>query len=227
MATPAHTVPVDSKLHTVAKGESVPGIVHHYLPLTTFLTGSELERAIRTANPEIKGLWPKPGSEVVIPSYQENWAEKPVLVPKNFEVRAVYLTGTMAGSAKGLEIIRTWREAGGNSVVFDIKDSDGSVSVPTGLPLAPEQKSYPIRNLPKFTSYLHAQGLHAIARIAIFRDDALVTKHPELAVQSRRGGALAGKRKAGLDRLLQPEGMGLQHCPGEVCRRQWSGRDSV
>ena len=76
-----------------------------------------------------------------------------MLVSKNFEVRAVYLTGTMAGSAKGLEIIRKWREAGGNSVVFDIKDSDGSVSVPTGLPLAPEQKSYPIRNLPKFTAY--------------------------------------------------------------------------
>jgi hypothetical protein len=188
--TPAtRTMPVNSKLHTVAKGDSVPGIVHHYLPLTTFLTGSELENAIRAANPEIKGLWPKPGSEIVIPSYRENWTEKPVLLPKNFEVRAIYLTGTMAGSAKGLEIIRTWREAGGNSVVFDIKDSDGSVSVPTGLPMAPEQKSYPIRNLPKFTAYLHAQGLHAIARIAVFRDDALVTKHPELAVQSRRGGA--------------------------------------
>jgi hypothetical protein len=173
----------------VAKGESVPGIVHHYLPLTTFLTGSELETALRAANPEIKGIWPKPGSEIVIPSYKETWTEKPVLVSKDFEVRAVYLTGTMAGSAKGLDIIRKWRAAGGNSVVFDIKDSDGSVSVPTGLPLAPEQKSYPIRNLPKFTAFLHSQGLHAIARIAIFRDDALVTRHPELAVQSARGGA--------------------------------------
>jgi hypothetical protein len=185
---PVSTTPQDTSLHTVAKGESVPSIVHHYLPLTTFLTGSELESAMRAANPEIKGLWPKPGSQIVVPSYKENWAEKPVLISKKFEVRAVYLTGAMAGSAKGLEIIRKWREAGGNSVVFDIKDSDGSVSVPTGLPLAPEQKSYPIRNLPKFTAFLHSQGLHAIARIAIFRDDALVTKHPELAVQSRKSG---------------------------------------
>jgi hypothetical protein len=180
--------PSDVKIHTVAKGESVPGIVHQYLPLTTFLTGSELEKAIRAANPPIKGLWPKLGSEILIPSYKENWSEKPVIISKNFEVRAVYLTGAMAGSAKGLEIIRQWRAAGGNSVVFDIKDSDGSVSVPTGLPLAPEQKSYPIRNLPKFTAFLHTQGLHAIARIAVFRDDALVTKHPELAVQSRKSG---------------------------------------
>ena len=186
---PARMPTPGTRMHTVAKGESVPGMVHHYLPLTTFLTGTELERAIRAANPEIKGLWPKPGSEITIPSYKENWPETPILVSKNFEVRAIYLTGTMAGSAKGLEIIRTWREAGGNSVVFDIKDSDGSVSVPTGLPLAPEQKSFPIRNLPKFTGFLHAQGMHAIARIAIFRDDALVMTHPELAVQSRKGGA--------------------------------------
>jgi hypothetical protein len=154
------------------------------------MRGSELEQAIRSANPEIKGIWPKPGSEIVIPGYQESWTEKPVVISKDFEVRAVYLTGTMAGSAKGLTIIRQWREAGGNSVVFDMKDSDGSVSVPTGLALAPEQKSYPIRNLPKFTAYLHAQGLHVIARIAIFRDEMLVTGHPELAVQSRsHGGA--------------------------------------
>jgi hypothetical protein len=186
---PGRALPANTKLHAVAKGESVSGMVHLYLPLTTFLTGSELEKAIRTANPEIKGRWPKPGSEIVIPSYEEDWAEKPVLISKHFEVRAVYLTGSMAGSAKGIEIVRQWRAVGGNSVVFDIKDSDGSVSVRSGLPLAPEQKSYPIRNLPKFTAYLHAQGLHVIARIAVFRDEALVTSHPELAVQSRRGGA--------------------------------------
>jgi hypothetical protein len=184
-ADPARTAPPGSALHTVAKGESLPGIVHHYLPLSRFLTGSELEQAIRSANPAIKGIWPKPGTEIVIPGYQENWTEKPVPVAKDFEVRAVYLTGAMAGSAKGLEIVRTWRQAGGNSVVFDIKDSDGSVSVPTGLPLAPEQKSYPIRNLPKFIAFVHGQGLHAIARIAIFRDEMLVAGHPELAVQSR------------------------------------------
>src|SRR4029079_15996603 len=46
----------------------------------------------------------------------------------------------------------------------------------------------PLRNLPKFTRYLHSQGLHAIARIAIFRDEHLVTTHPELAIRSRRTG---------------------------------------
>src|SRR4029077_8537591 len=32
----------------------------------------------------------------------------------------------------------------------------------------------------------HQQNVHAIARIAIFRDERLVVAHPELAVQSRQ-----------------------------------------
>ena len=45
-----------------------------------------------------------------------------------------------------------------------------------------------IRDLPKFTKFLHSQGMHAIARVAIFRDERLVVTHPELAVKSHRTG---------------------------------------
>src|ERR1700692_1116810 len=73
---PERTLPPDSTLHVVTKGESLPGIVHRYLPQTRFLTGSELEAAIRAANLGVQGIsptgiWPKPGSQIVIPSYQE------------------------------------------------------------------------------------------------------------------------------------------------------------
>ncbi|PYQ40312.1 MAG: hypothetical protein DMG99_14330, partial [Acidobacteria bacterium] len=111
--------------------------------------------------------------------------EKTVPVPKDFEVRAVYLTGVMAASDKGVNIVRHWREVGGNAVVFDIKDSDGSVAIPFEHPLLGEHKVY-IHNVPKLVHFLHQQNMHAIARIAIFRDERLVTQHPELAVQSRK-----------------------------------------
>jgi hypothetical protein len=107
-------------------------------------------------------------------------------VARDFEVRAVYLTGVMAGSDHGLRIIRRWRELGGNSVVFDIKDSDGIVNIAFNHPLAGGH-TY-IRDLPKLTRFLHSQGMHAIARIAIFRDQRLVETHPELAVKSARTG---------------------------------------
>jgi hypothetical protein len=92
----------------------------------------------------------------------------------------------MAGSDHGLRIIRRWREVGGNAVVFDVKDSDGIVNISFNHPLAGGH-TY-IRDLPKLTRFLHSQGMHAIARIAIFRDERLVVTHPELAVKSRRTG---------------------------------------
>jgi hypothetical protein len=192
-STPQSTqkvAPAGAIVHTVAKGESLPGILHRYLPETTFMTGSELEAAVRSANPDLpKGLFPKAGTEIIIPNYQKMpWTEHSVPLDKDFEVRAIYLTGTMAGSAKGLEIIRQWRASSGNAVVFDIKDSDGSVSVPIDTPLAPKQNSVPLRNLAKFTHFVHQNDMKAIARIAIFRDELLVKNHPELAIRSHRNG---------------------------------------
>jgi hypothetical protein len=105
--------------------------------------------------------------------------------PKDGEVRAVYLTGTMAGSWRGIELIRRWKKAGGNAVVFDIKDSDGTINVPFEHPLAPQRKYHAIGNLPKFNRFLHSLDMHAIARIALFRDDNIARHHGALAVQSR------------------------------------------
>jgi len=174
-------------LHTAKKGESLGSLVHAYLPQTLYMTGSELEAAIRRANGGRKGNALKPGEYILIPGYEAIIVERSIPVERDFEVRAIYLTGTMAGSVRGLEMIRRWHALGGNAVVFDIKDSDGIINVPFQHALAPAYKP-PIRNLPKFARFLHAQGMHSIARIAIFRDEYLVKHHPELAVHSRQSG---------------------------------------
>ncbi|MBV9574041.1 MAG: hypothetical protein JOY93_08290, partial [Acidobacteriales bacterium] len=163
-------------------------MARQYLSQTSYLTSSQLQSAIRDANGNLSGTFLKPGQEITIPGILDGpVAEKPIPVPRDFEVRAIYLTGLMAGSDHGLRIIRRWRELGGNTVVFDVKDSDGTINIPFDHPLATAHHS-PIRDLPKFTRFLHSQGLHAIARVAIFRDERLVAAHPELAVQSRSEG---------------------------------------
>src|SRR5437867_11888666 len=93
----------------------------------------------------------------------------------------------MAASDRGLRIIRRWREVGGNAVVFDIKDSDGSVNIHVEHPLLGSHRA-PIHDLPMFVRFLHSQNMHAIARIALFRDERLVTTHRDLAENSRRTG---------------------------------------
>lgn len=107
---------------------------------------------------------------------------------KGFEIRAIYLTGYTAGSARGREMIRRWREAGGNAVVFDIKDYDGWLSVPFRHERAPRQRYFPIRDLAEFVRFLRDLQLHSIARIALFRDEQFVQQFPDLAVRSRRTG---------------------------------------
>jgi len=181
--------PVGSTMYTAKRGDSIASVARQFVPKTSYLTTAELSEAIRKANGDPQNNLLKAGQALVIPGILDApVAEKSVPVGRDFEVRAVYLTGVMASSDRGLKIIRRWRELGGNAVVFDVKDSDGIVNIPFDHALNGGHRPY-IRNLPKLTHFVHAQGMHAIARIAIFRDERLVVAHPELAVKSHRTGA--------------------------------------
>ena len=175
-----------TEVYTAKRGEAIPTIARRYLGRTSYLTSSELADAIRHINGDRTANILKANENIIIPGIlSAPVTEKTIPVPKDFEVRAIYLTGIMAGSDHGLRIIRHWREVGGNAVVFDIKDSDGSVTIPYEHPLLGQHNVY-IHDVPKLVRFLHQQNMHAIARIAIFRDERLVKEHPELAVQSRR-----------------------------------------
>jgi hypothetical protein len=176
-----------TEIYTAKRGEAIPTIARRYLSRTSYLTSAELAGAIRQVNhkSESSNIL-KANENIVIPGIlSAPVTEKAIPVAKDFEVRAIYLTGFMAGSEHGLRVIKHWREVGGNAVVFDIKDSDGSVMIPFDHPLL-GQHNVLIHDVPKFVHFVHQQNMHAIARIAMFRDEHLVVNHPELAVQSRK-----------------------------------------
>ncbi len=178
-----------TEIYTAKRGEAIPTVARRYLGKTSYLTSSQLADAIRAANhkSDASNIL-KANEQVIIPGIlAAPITEKTIPVPRDFEVRAIYLTGVMAASDHGLRIIRHWREVGGNAVVFDIKDSDGSVNIPFEHPLLGQHKIY-IHDVPKFVRFLHSQNMHAIARIAIFRDERMVVEHPDLAVHSRKTG---------------------------------------
>lgn len=181
-------LPIGSTLYVAKRGDSIVSVAHHFLSQTSYLTSAELTAAIRQANGNPNSLFLKSGQSVIVPGIlSAPVVEKPFPVQRDFETRAIYLTGVMAASDHGLRIIRRWRELGGNAVVFDIKDSDGLINIPFNHPLAGGRKPV-IHDLPKLTRFLHSENMHAIARVAIFRDERLVLAHPELAVKSRRSG---------------------------------------
>ena len=187
LAPPQPIAALGTEIYTAKRGEAIPAIARRYLGRTSYLTSSELADAIREVNKKsADSSILKANEQLTIPGIlPAPIVEKTILVPKDFEARAIYLTGIMAASDHGLRIIRHWREVGGNSVVFDIKDSDGSVTIPYEHPLLGKHQVY-IHDVPKLVHFIHQQNMHAIARIAIFRDERLVTEHPELAVQSRK-----------------------------------------
>jgi hypothetical protein len=183
-AAPARELPPGTIAYTPKVSATTLAIARKYLSESTYMTVPEFESAIRLANNGKASF--KKNEEVLVPGIEpQPVVEKSRPFAKEGEIRAIYLTGATAGSARGVALIRHWRQAGGNAVVFDIKDSDGSINVPFEHPLAPKKKHYTISNLPKFVRFLHSLDMHAIARIALFRDENIARNHSTLAVQSR------------------------------------------
>ncbi len=175
--------------HIVAKGEGLGAIARRYIEGTSYLTLPALEAAMAQTNGWNNKVYFHPGEKVLIPGVLKSpVVEHPIPTPKTFEVRGIYMTGWMAGSDHGLDLIRRWRAAGGNAVTFDLKDMDGNVVIPFKSSLVAGTGATPIRSLPKLVHFIHGQDMRAIARIALFRDGYLATHAPQLDPRSRRSG---------------------------------------
>src|SRR5437763_970477 len=183
-APAARELPPGTIAYTPKANTTALGIARKYLSESTYMTAPELGAAIRQANNGKASF--KKNEEILVTGIEpQPVVEKTRPFPKDEEIRAIYLTGATAGSMRGIDLVRRWHKAGGNAVVVEIKDRDGTVNVPFEHPLAPKKKNYSITNLPKFVRFLHAQDMHAIARIALFRDENIAKNHSTLAVQSR------------------------------------------
>ena len=176
---PPGTISVTAKAVTTAQF-----LARGHLTESQYMTVAEYVDAIAKANGGKTTF--KKGDNILVPGIEpQPIVEKIRPFPKETEVRAIYMTGGTAGSAHGIDLVRRWHQAGGNAVVFDIKDSDGSINIPFDHPLAKKVIHHPITNLPKYVRFLHSLDMHVIARQALFRDDNIAQNHSQLAVQSR------------------------------------------
>ncbi|HHW31994.1 MAG TPA: GTP-binding protein [Clostridiaceae bacterium] len=107
---------------------------------------------------------------------------------KDIKVRALYLTGTSAGSKEMLErIINLAKTTELNAVVIDVKEA-GKVNYKSDI--------LEVRNNNLFVEYydpdyvikkLHDNDIYVIGRIVCFRDDGLARKRADLAVKKPDG----------------------------------------
>jgi hypothetical protein len=106
-------------------------------------------------------------------------------------VKAVYATANSAGSKNFINyLLLLAKNTEINAVVIDLKDDPGYISFDTGLE---KIKSYntqrPIFDIDALVKKLHEQGIYLIARIAIFKDQALIKSRPDLAISDNKKSA--------------------------------------
>ncbi len=108
-----------------------------------------------------------------------------------FRPRALYLSSYGAGNMRlresALDLIR---KTDLNAVVIDVKSDRGMLAYQTGIPLATAigaEKIITIKHIRRLMSDLHKEGIYTIARIVVFKDNALALAKPDLAVRTTSG----------------------------------------
>ena len=103
----------------------------------------------------------------------------------------VYMTASTAGSSKGLSLADQVIQAGGNAIIFDVKDQPGDLSYMSKVALARTIAAGSLAAIDRpavLVDKLHQRGLHVVARLACFYDVRLATHRPDLVPRSKEGG---------------------------------------
>ncbi|MFL5539960.1 MAG: putative glycoside hydrolase, partial [Longimicrobiaceae bacterium] len=113
-------------------------------------------------------------------------------------IRGIYVSAYAAGNpVTRAKLLALTDSTEVNTWVVDVKDEDG-VRYPSALPLAVEAthvRSIPVRDLRALADTLRAHGIHAIARIVVFKDPRLSRARPEWSI--RQPGGTLWRDKAG------------------------------
>ena len=107
------------------------------------------------------------------------------------EVRAVYLSQCTAGApALRAKVVDFITSSNLNAVVLDIKDSSGGIAFPTDDPTLAPYVSHDCgaSDMKAFIASLHQKNIYVIGRLTTFQDPLYTKAHPDLAVQSTKGG---------------------------------------
>ncbi len=105
-------------------------------------------------------------------------------------VKGIYMTSWVAGTPKWrAQLVDLIKKTELNSLVIDVKDYTGRISFDTGSEFIKKTGAEEVRvsDMREFIELLHEAGIYTIARITVFQDPYYAKKHPEMAVQTKKG----------------------------------------
>jgi len=183
---------------TVRPGDSLSSIASRLLSLSPSYTRQGLVEEIRRYN-DLDTDTLRPGQELLVPLGETQPLNLPVARPSDFAAKGIYVNAQVAGSKKVLELADQLVAAGGNTIVFDVKDRLGNLSyasrVPTALAIGASEQAA-VQQPAKLIDFLHRRQIHAVARLTCFHDVRLARERPDLVPFSRKNRALWGERDA-------------------------------
>lgn len=106
-------------------------------------------------------------------------------------VRALYINAWVFGSSRFYDVVRLADTTEVNSLVIDVKDDTGFLTYQSAVPTAiaiGANKRIRAPDVRERLAFLHARGLHPIARIVVAKDPLLAREKSDWAVHDRRGG---------------------------------------
>lgn len=110
-------------------------------------------------------------------------------------VKAIYMSSWVAATKNIRErLIDSLAETEINSVVIDVKDYSGAVSMDIETKIAGKLDGR-VKDLLEFVDYLHQKNFYVIGRISVFQDNLLSRTRSDLALKRLDNGALWTDRK--------------------------------
>lgn len=158
------------------------------IPLPQFSAAETITTNQTIFNPNELVILPKPAP----PAQQSRFGKIHKLDwPKPKEIKGIYATGWMAGSAKWFpRIVQFINETEFNAIVIDVKDDTGTLSYRSQVGLVKEigADENKINDPKAMIDTLYENHIFPIARIVVFKDPFMAKKKPEWAVKDVNGG---------------------------------------
>lgn len=109
------------------------------------------------------------------------------------EVKGIHVTSWVAGDSKLFNnILNLLDETELNTIVIDLKESDGRIAYEADIPLAISSGSIQkrMRNLDSIIEKCKKHNIYKIARIVLFKDTYLAEKRTDLAIMNKKTGGI-------------------------------------
>lgn len=165
-------------------GQTLDGVIIHSSQGSVF-SGQDGSFELMSDDRQLIARLPGYRPQVVINGFPLHIDLQPI-TPK-----ALYLSYWAADSRElRSHLLQLIKETGMNALVVDLKSVRGDISFRSRVPLTHDvgaQKVRTLRDLSEFIKLLKEQGIYAIGRIAVFKDDALATARRDMAVLSPEG----------------------------------------